>query len=150
MLNSLKYGIILTTILFELNMLTPSQRVNKIFIPYYEEFIGYVQQKCKEDEYSLPRQIVIDFGNPAKDTAIATCSYSYFRFTIDVDKEYWDRADEDGKYATIFHELSHCILHMEHVDDPKHYMFAYDTKVTIQNVKNQLKSYLEKNCSKEK
>lgn len=127
---------------------TTTQFIEPELKPYVIDFIGHVSKKCKDEQIFYPKRFKITF-NEFKDDTVGVCKIWFYKFEIEIEKSWWDRNDEDQRISLIYHELSHCVLDLQHSDDPKDYMYHSTSKTTRQQVLNQLKSYLEGVCPDE-
>ena len=63
----------------------------------------------------------MEIKEPGDKHAIGLCVPSFLnpvrsRPAIYIDKDYWDNASEMARESTVFHELGHCVLNLEHND----------------------------------
>jgi len=53
-----------------------------------------------------------------ENNVIGTCQYGGFTADrITIDDLFWERSSNLGKEFVVFHELGHCFLHREHLED---------------------------------
>jgi Zn-dependent peptidase ImmA (M78 family) len=132
-------------LLFGLYRIVPIHYVDKGLESYVSDFEQLDKIYCPGGE--LPNQLVIKFGDLSKENWLGVCKISPVRSEVIFDKDYWTNADEDDKISLVFHELSHCILDLDHVDDPNNYMYPSYTRMnrdvviaqTIKNIKETCK-----------
>lgn len=83
-----------------------------------------------------------------KDDEIGKCYlYPNGDALIVIKRDYWDWASPIIKRSLVFHELSHCILGLNHSDNINHYMYrsmSYD--LTIQDLYTQVVEDVRNNC----
>lgn len=122
--------------------------VGKDFQPYYNEFMEIVKEYCSEDQYFHPNFKIEFHRLPGKE--IGSCLTRPDRFIIYIDLDYWNTPvsnSEEKRYSLMFHELSHCILDLDHSDDPENYMYYSDYHIgSKEEVNEQLKVYLKEVC----
>jgi hypothetical protein len=91
--------------------------IDDALIPFFESFEAEAEE----------RGLVIEIGNhvssariePIEDIGVAgICSFSDFTPNqIRIDKEIWDQSSPSFREYVVFHELGHCVLDREHLDD---------------------------------
>jgi len=93
-------------------------------------FVPYVNSYLTEKEFYLHRgldyDIPIQFGDlPDNQLGLCTKWTSGYRQIV-IDAYYWKFQSEAQKESVIAHELGHCDLNLEHVDDPYAIMYRED------------------------
>lgn len=84
--------------------------VNPTFTSYIAEYLSY---KGHPLYYEIPIQFVDLYGN-----TVGLCTrWSSGERQIQIDPYYWDSMSENMRYQTIAHELGHCDLNRDHVND---------------------------------
>lgn len=146
LLNKLRLPFYLISILLIISNLYPYTNIDPEFIKYHNEFINIVNTYCTEDKYFNPLQTSINFG-PMDRPHIGYSQRGFSRITIVIDKEHWDIADEDMRYSLLFHEQSHSVLGLDHVEDEHNYMYFAENFLPKHVVKQQLIDLLIKRCS---
>lgn len=85
--------------------------VNDEFKPYVEKF---------KELYSLNFHIRVEFEDLEK-TYVGMCYYwDDGHREIGIDQDRWQRLSADEREVLIFHELGHCILNRDHVEELGH------------------------------
>lgn len=87
------------------------------FRPYVDEFRHYYIGE-------MPPYLYIVYGQPA--AAYAECASNdsfYTEKTIMIRQSMWLGMEHEQKIGTMFHELGHCVLGLEHSSDPLSYMY---------------------------
>lgn len=107
-------------------------------LKYQKDFVSLTKPYCAKIE--TPPRFLIKFGK-LSDSEIGVCKVFLFRKEITIDKEYWDKASQGIKKQLVYHELTHCILNIHHVDDFFNYMNPYlneipETELLLQVEKN--------------
>jgi len=103
--------------------------VDPAFVPFLEAFI---QDSIEFGHSQAGQNIPINFA-PQAELIKARChKYSYWKGgmkkhsrEILVDQDKWNVLNEHGKKTVIYHELGHCLLNREHLDDDIRYNFRY-------------------------
>lgn len=127
----------------------PYKSVSPEFKPYYNEFMGYVQNKCTEKQYNNPYKIIIDTNSFITGDIVGVCLRSIYSYRIYIKTDFWKTANDIAKYGVIMHELTHCVLRMDHSEDPNNYMYPYyDVSIkSIEQVKQQLMVNINNTCN---
>lgn len=144
MLRRISYAIL--SIYLLINFI-PLYYINKQLKPYEQEVMEIVKQYCKSNQYFRPSQRMMYF-HTLKDNAIGMCIILPFSFKIEIDPLFWISADSDQRTEVIYHEMAHCLLGKEHVDNPNNYMYYSLVDMPKEEVKKQFIKDLEKHCGK--
>lgn len=131
-------------------VLYPIHRVDPTLQLYLDQYLTIVNKQCSDDELNLPRKIIIEFVPKFDDEMVAYCRRTAGLFEIRVSKKYWDSPENIGEHrrVTIFHELSHCILEKEHVDNLNNYMYYSVIDISQPVLDNQVYEDARKKCQK--
>lgn len=124
----------------------PYTIIDPQLVPYDKEFIETVSSICPWYKYNHFIQKAIYFQNLPSNKLAYSLSNGRTRMRIVVDSNYWVRANDDMKYATMFHELGHSILDLDHSSDPTNWIFAYEFNISKEEVKKQLIYLLKERC----
>ena len=92
----------------------PLKEIDPDLTPYYDEFMGLYNDICPNRE--LPKKVIIRF-NLKSGTVIGTCTRSYKRAVIEIDPFNWYLSPLMDRKQLMFHELTHCLLKLSHVDE---------------------------------
>lgn len=92
----------------------PLKEIDPELAPYYQEFLGLYNEFCPNRP--LPTKTVIKF-NFKGGTVIGTCTRSYKRSVIEIDPINWYLSPLMDRKQLMFHELTHCLLSLGHVDE---------------------------------
>lgn len=77
------------------------------------EFNEYISRFTKQTELHI--DVPINFSN--LEGYVGACiTYSDNRKEIEIDQEFWQRAEDLAREQLIFHELGHCVLNRDHDD----------------------------------
>lgn len=116
--------------------------------PYVQNYKEHLQTYCKNNKYNTTRRYLItkvnkeDFEKP---TWIGVCKKQLNGFTIEIQTEFFENASDEDRQQLINHELSHCMLNKEHVQDVSNYMF----ETFIQRPKDEYEAQLIKDMKDE-
>lgn len=78
---------------------------------------------------------------------IGLCSPDINGFTIDIDYYWWQKASLNERQNLIFHELSHCSIYRDHVDDIDNYMYPTLMNIPESKVLTQLTDNMVDYCN---
>lgn len=144
-------AVVAATILYSL---VSYKIIDKEAFPYYSEYVSLIPEYCQQRQ--MPSKLRIAFMSN-KDLvdyirvpdAIGVCVEAPIgTHTIFLNKDWWDKADGHGREQLVMHELSHCILDKDHVDDYKNYMYpSYNAEITHEQLVKQVQSDIEETCS---
>ena len=84
--------------------------VNPAFIPYVNSYLSYKKA-------SLGYEIPIQFAKLEGDVVGLCTRWSTGYRQIEVDEEFWKGAQDLEKFELIAHEMGHCDLNRDHVDE---------------------------------
>lgn len=139
------YAMILGSLLYIIRPYSKSE-IESAVKPHYIEFMSLVTQYCKEDQYFHPH-FKIQFRH-LPNSIIGLCSIYPRSFIVYFDKKFWDDNEDLARFQLVAHELSHCILGLEHVKDPYNYMAPSFINISKKELYNQIKEVLKRKCSK--
>lgn len=91
--------------------------------PYVNEYYEMLVNYCENNHYNKNAHL-ISFSqsiDAAHDIGLCTSREGYF--TIQIDQPWWNSANEDDRRHLIYHEMSHCYIHAQHLTDPNNYMY---------------------------
>lgn len=128
-------------------MLHPYKNIDKQLQPYYNTYMGLVSLYCPKIKDTLKPQISIYFNYHNDDNWVGICYLYKNKFVVQIDHKYWVNTTEDDRKEIMYHELSHCVLDLDHSPDPKNYMYAYDSHLTITDTINQVISDIKGKCN---
>lgn len=84
------------------------------------------------------------------ETWVGVCYRNGTARAIFIKKWYWNKIDSTSRKTLLFHELGHCILDLEHRDDPNNYMNPYITEdLSMWNLYNQVVADVKAHCTKQ-
>lgn len=123
----------------------PNTNINPELQSYYEDYMGIVNQYCTKDQYNQPVRLDIDFEN-LPDPEIGHCEIRINSYYIKLDRSYWLESNEDARRQLMFHELSHCIIDKDHVNDVSNYMFFMTQPLEPTTVRRQVTDDIKDHC----
>lgn len=125
----------------------PFNDIDRQLKPIVKDLMNDVHAHCKPGQYFNPDKRFIEFAN-LKDSDVGECTTSKNYYIISIDRRYWYRINEDERYDIMAHELAHCLLFKEHVDNPDNYMYYRTTDLKKAQIKQQFIQDLEEHCGK--
>lgn len=117
----------------------PVHNVHPDFQYLVDEYTAIVNKECLPDQLFYPSKTSILFVKsfPEKDTA-AQCTRFEDAWEIEVLQSEWDKITLDNRRTLIFHELSHCMLLQEHVENPMNYMYPSIVDIEFNVINDQV------------
>lgn len=100
----------------------PTIKVDREIAPYYNEFMEIVESECPN--LQLPNQLFVLFDE-LNDDEIGSCTVYLHKKKILIDKNFWSISEARVRKQLVFHELTHCVLKLNHVDVENNYMYPY-------------------------
>lgn len=137
-------GIFASLILF---LTVPNKRADTDLYPYYKDFMTFSKKKCNKIE--TPNQFLLTFGTLKNDQIGLCYSYAFNKREIFIDEAYWNNATEVEKRQLVYHELTHCILNKDHVNDEKNYMNPYLFPLEEEELYKQLTVNIDEFCKED-
>lgn len=84
---------------------------------YYERFIYEASVRGLDLEYAT-YQVEASISDIPEHNVIGQCSWDQtHKHAITLDKAYWNSANDLQREFVVFHELGHCVLGRDHVDN---------------------------------
>jgi hypothetical protein len=78
---------------------------------------------------------------------IAYCEYNNNSYRIYFNLSNIHNFNENDLQLTMFHEITHCELGMDHSPDENNYMYAYYNEQTLEEARVQFVNNIESFCS---
>lgn len=122
----------------------PIKQIDPRVEPYYNEFMGIVKNECPNLE--TPRQFIVGFGT-LRNEEIGLCYTYSVRREIKFDESFWEITPEYGRKQLVFHELTHCVLNVHHIDNDKNYMNPYLIYIPESDLIDQLQQNARSVCN---
>lgn len=126
-------------------MFVPIHTVNPDLKPYVDEVVTITRMACKDNQYNHPQHSFVLFKKQ-RGQVIGICKSTPLNFTVEIDPKYWNRSSGDDKWQLMYHELAHCLLEKEHVNDQHNYMYPSVVKLTKDEVVHQYIQDLKEHC----
>ncbi len=123
----------------------PMRKIDKDIQPYYDAFIENFTEIC--GNYNPPNLVNIHFTKLVSPNIGGCLSYP-FGYTLDIDQEYWDLAPSSRRVQLVYHELSHCVLGKDHVDNPDNYMYSSLEDLPLETTLNQTRDNMHEFCKR--
>ena len=112
---------------------------------YYNEYVSYIPHDCRRKVFRF-NKFNIKFS-PLGGDFIGFCNKMFRERKIILDTQYWKWMSEADKKQLLFHELSHCLINKNHVEDMTNYMYptAYTVpeEIFVAQVKEDIKNYCD-------
>jgi hypothetical protein len=124
----------------------PINNIDKDLQGYYKEYMDLAKSQC--NKIKPPTQFSIRFGKLSDDN-IGVCTYYLNRREILIDISYWRMSNLETRKQLMFHELTHCILDMHHIDLESNYMNSYLIELPKDVLYEQVKDNMVKFCNGE-
>jgi hypothetical protein len=67
-----------------------------------------------ENNIHFTHEVTIGFKKINEGDVVGLCTYGKHFREIDLDLEFWERADKVARFALVFHELTHCYCTRSH------------------------------------
>jgi len=129
---------------FLLYLHVPLKQINKDLDPYYQEFMGLYNKHCPNRE--LPTKLEIRYQG-LSGLVIGLCSRRYKSSVVSIDPLYWVTSSTLEQKQLMFHELTHCILYLGHVDlETRHYMAPQMEDITEEELVKQTEDIMKQVC----
>lgn len=123
---------LLTLLALTVAIVVPKRNYHPELNPYIDQYMEILQEPCMPDQLNYPGNtyagFVSGFINPV---TAGTCTRTKAFWQINISRPVWDKLRESEKRELMFHELSHCILWKNHVENPRHYMYNTMTSYLI-------------------
>ena len=123
----------------------PTIEINPAFQEYHDDYMNMVKARCNEDQYEQPVRLFMDFDDLG-DSVIGYCEVRIFSYYIKIDRRFWAESDEVEREQLIFHEMAHCIIDKDHVNDVSNYMFFSTLPRDRQTIRHQVIRDIEDHC----
>jgi hypothetical protein len=122
----------------------PINNIDKELQSYYKEYMDLAKSQC--DKIKPPTQFSIRFGKLSDDN-IGVCTYYVNRREILIDNNYWRMSNLEIRKQLIFHELTHCILGIDHINLESNYMNPYLLELPEEELYIQVKQNMKAVCN---
>jgi hypothetical protein len=84
---------------------------------YFDRFIDEAAIRGLDVSYATS-QVDAHIGEITEPNVIGQCAWSQnHQHSITLDRQYWSSANDMQREFVVFHELGHCVLGLQHIDD---------------------------------
>lgn len=145
-----KLNLFLASLLAVVTMVhyAPIQYISRDLRPYYNQYMFFTENVCKEDQYWKPYRMVVLLGK-LQTPVVGQCSYRYpFEFIVTIDEKYFNGATEVERLEVMAHELRHCFFRAEHSDYPFNYMYSELPDLSKSELEAQIFKDLQTSCER--
>lgn len=154
-LGKLSIGLFIISSLFSHNLLSGYLKSNTELLNYYIEYKEMFESVCARDDVNrlMPDKAIIKFAPTSdpnqKGRAIGVCTtYDTGDWVIRIDPEFYKTASNEDRYSVVMHELTHCVLHMDHSSDQGNYMYWSLQHLPKETIIKQMKADMKAHCAK--
>lgn len=130
---------------FLLYLHVPLKSINKDLNPYYQEFMELYDKHCPDRP--LPAKLIVRYqGLPGM--IIGLCSRMYEGSVVSIDPLYWVTSNTLEQKQLMFHELTHCVLYLSHLEnlETNHYMAPHMEEITNEELIGQTVNLMQQVC----
>lgn len=146
MLRAIKYFLLTTLMVLSVAQITPSVHIDKELQPYVDNYMFFVDNFCKPEQYWRPSKYKI-YLTDLQGSTIGTCAYNYpSTYDIMIDKTFFNAVSSLEKFQLVAHEMRHCLFLVDHKEDPHNYMAPYFPNLTKDELYEQIAQDLEQSC----
>lgn len=128
-------------------LFTPTSYSNKDLKPYRDEVMDIIDQHCNSADYYHPRKQFLYFQK-LTDYKIGECFINPLFYTIKIDLIFWAHANETERFELLSHELTHCALVYNHVDNYYNYMYYSIVTLSKDVILNQFLDNIKRRCGR--
>lgn len=98
--------------------------VDEPLVPYVNEYKGLLDKYCKNKVYNQSPHYMIELSDELEsEDDIGVCYRKLNGFHIKIKNKWWQaNTDPDDRRELMFHELAHCFINQDHVNNPNNYM----------------------------
>lgn len=144
MLKMLKYVLCILCIFY---FFGPISFDNKTLEVYKVEVLKIIQDHCYPSQYYNPRKQFVYFKH-LTDGVVGQCALNPWYYKIEIDPTYWKHMSEDERFQVMAHEMTHCLLLLDHVDNRYNYMYYMMVDLPKKTVIDQLLVNLKYRCGR--
>lgn len=128
--------------------ITPIHVLDPALEPYVQDYLNIVHTYCEDEQLYLPLKTSVKFVEKLDGEAVARCGRGLVFWDIQVLRSDWTSSSERERREIMYHELTHCILEKDHVDNPRNYMYYYISSATSEETVEQIKEDAWTRCVK--
>ncbi len=124
----------------------PTREVDPKLVSYETDYLFKIDAYCPHGISEKEKAHRVIKFEDLKSPTIGLCARGLFRSTLSIDKTYWMMADLVQRQALFEHEQGHCVLGLEHSDNPKSYMYFQANEITLDELNEQVKADIKRKC----
>lgn len=110
--------------------------------PFYYDFLKLIPKSCKFEGLQDIKFSIL------KKTVLGECTQYLSHSKIEINSVYWEVLTDSQKKQLMYHELSHCILDINHSLDKNNYMTSEGfPKLSDTDLENQVIANIIEYCS---
>lgn len=132
--SSLLYYAFIVKVLF----VASYKKVDPALAPYVIEYKTLLDKYCENGNYNKSNFYSIKMLDKMENDHIGVCYRKINGYNIEINKEWWDTAEDADRKQLMFHELAHCLIDKEHVDDIHNYMNPIFVELKYQDLYDQV------------
>lgn len=148
-----KLNRVLLVILMTVNIITigskiefGKEKVDTNLKPYVQSYYKLLDQFCPNKNFEHSKYYTIEFGNGG-DKWIGVCYWKINGYHIKIDKDFWDNeATDSDRYQLMYHEMAHCLIDKDHVDDKHNYMNPGYNHIFYEDMLKQVIEDIKQRC----
>lgn len=131
---------------FKILFVTNYKRIDDELRPFTEEYHALLDKYCDTKNYNTSNFYSITFVNSMNDGDIGVCYRKINGYSIEVNKQWWDAVSENDRRQLIYHEMAHCLIYKDHVDDKNNYMNPYFNRLQYNDLADQASLDIYNRC----
>ncbi len=90
--------------------------IDPALVPYFDSFEREAAKRGVEINESVRSASLVDDMEGKPDDVFGICATDYLGKRVEIRRKSWNIATEWDKRSVVFHELGHCLLGREHMD----------------------------------
>lgn len=122
------------------------QKVDPELVPYVAEYKNLLDKYCETKQYNTSNFYSIKLLPKMEADHIGVCYRKFNGYKIEINGEWWNTASEDDRKQLIFHELAHCLIDKDHVEDQTNYMNPFFVSLKYQDLYDQVTLDIYNRC----
>jgi hypothetical protein len=101
------------------------KHIDKEFKPYTNVYYNYLKEYCKTNKYNRQAFFTIEMADEMENPNwIGVCEDKVNGWSIKINRKWWNmNHDVAFRQQLLNHELTHCLLLKDHVNDKSNYMY---------------------------
>lgn len=123
------------------------KEVDQALQPYTNEYFKLLNVNCSNKQYNTTNHYKI-YTNKLNHAWIGLCTRKLSGFNIQVDSAWWKQANDPDRYQLIFHEMAHCLISKDHVENRDNYMNPSFVPIWYNDLFDQATKDIKDHCNK--